>query len=128
MKKIDIEELIPNNFSFNGYALFRGCKGINTIDFIDFNTSIIYNMSYMFYDCISLTQIKNLSPVNSQDMSYLFYNCYNLNLVNFIFPENMTSNKVTNMESMFKECNTLFGIFLDMNFLYLLLKFFKNIL
>ena len=63
---------IPKNFTLNASHMFYGCTSIQTIDFTDFDTTIIYNMSYMFYNCERLIEVKNLSPINVQNMSYSF--------------------------------------------------------
>ena len=83
--------IIPENFSLNGFFMFYNCACIKTINFYDFDTTIIYNMSNMFRFCTLLTEIKNFSPVNVQDMSYLFYKCVSLTKVNFIFLQSMYS-------------------------------------
>ena len=99
--------IIPENFSLNGSYMFYKCDSITAVDFYDFDTAMIYNMSRMFAHCASLTEVKNLSPVNSKDMSYLFYNCALLAKANFIFPESKKSSQVTSMRYMFFSCKSL---------------------
>ena len=102
--------IIPENFTLNGSKMFYYCRSIQIIDFYDFDTSMIYNMSSMFRYCTSLTEVKNLSPVNVKDMSYLFYKCSLLKKVNFIFPQSMYSNQVTDMKYMFANCKSITSI------------------
>ena len=84
---IEVDNTIPNNFLLDASEMFKDCKNIKIIDFSEFDTKIIYNMSEMFSNCESLIEIKYLSPINAQDMSYLFNNCTSLTKINFIFPE-----------------------------------------
>ena len=63
-------------------------------------------MSWMFFDCSSLTNI-NLSNFNTQnvkDMSGMFFDCSSLTDINL---SNFNTQNVTNMFEMFKECSSL---------------------
>ena len=98
---------IPKNFTLNASHMFDGCSSIQTIDFTDFDTTIIYNMSYMFYNCKRLTQVKNLSPINVQNMSYSFCFCHSLTKIDFIYPESINTSQVMDMKYMFYYCERL---------------------
>ena len=111
-EKIQEEEytIILKNSSLNGSHMFANCGSLTIIDFSDFDTTLIYNMSYMFYYCTSLNEIRSLSPVNSQNMSYFLYYCYSLTKIDFIFPQSTNSSQVTNMKYMFYCCASLTSI------------------
>ena len=54
--------------------MFNGCSNISEIDFSNFDTMNVSNMSYMFNGCSSLTSL-NLSNLNTskvKDMSICF--------------------------------------------------------
>ncbi len=56
----------------------------NFFEFIYFTTNNIKDMSFMFYECSSLTSL-NLSNFNTNkvnNMSYMFYNCSSLTFFN----------------------------------------------
>ena len=88
---------------------------INDID-EDFNNEIkiklkginnISNMSYMFYECNSLSSLPDISKWNTSnvtDMSWMFYGCNSLSSLPDISKWN-TSN-VNNMGSMFSGCKS----------------------
>jgi len=78
---IDDEEYeIKQKFNIKNYnkkLLKIKLKGINNI----------INMSYMFYNCSSLSSIPDISKWNTNnvaDMSYLFYNCSSLSSITHI--------------------------------------------
>ena len=106
-EELESQYIIPENFTLNAYEMFKNCPRMKKIDFIDFDTNIIINMSHMFDSCKSLKEVINFAPVNSQDMSFLFYNCYSLEKIDFIFPDSMISERVMNMENMFFNCSSL---------------------
>ena len=110
VKTDEIYDIIPKNFTLNASQMFYNCGNIRYIDFSDFDTTLIYNMSYMFYYCTSLIEIKNLSPVNVQNMSRAFYHCYSLTKIDFIFPESMNSSQITDMRYTFCYCERLTSI------------------
>ena len=83
----------------------------NVKDIIEINL-ILYkkmaNMSYMFYDCSSLSSlsdIDNLNTNNVTDMSYMFYFCTSLSSLPDISKWN--TNNVTNFSYMFYFCSSL---------------------
>ena len=90
--------------SLNG--LFKDCKCIEKINFINFNRNDVVNMSNLFGGCTQLKKI-NLSNFKTNkvtNMSYMFSGCSSLieiNLSNFI------TNNVTDMQFMFYECSSL---------------------
>ena len=77
------EFIDQKNITLNAENMFKDCKVIETIDFIDFDISRIYNMKNMFYSCESLTHVYHFYPENVEDFSFLFYNCYELTYIEF---------------------------------------------
>ena len=67
---------------------FENCINLNSIDFTNFDTSNIIDMSYMFNECHELKEIKGINKFNTS--------------------------KVTTMRRMFQECNKLIN--LELNF------------
>jgi len=58
--------------------IFYKCFYIENIDFISFDTTIVNNMSYMFFGCRplkSLPDISDRNTINVNDMSYMFSGC-----------------------------------------------------
>ena len=87
--------------SFRG--LFKDCKCIKYINFINFKRIDIKDMSYMFYNCKSLQELdlNNYNTSNVFDMSYMFYNCQNLKE---LYLYNFNTQNVNNMSYMFYNC------------------------
>ena len=74
----NIVELIWNNEIRYCSYMFKDCVDITEIDFSNFNTSQVTLMSRMFYNCSSLTSIifDNFDTSNAKSMTYMFYNCF----------------------------------------------------
>jgi hypothetical protein len=102
--------IIPENFTLNAQNLFYECSIIKYIDFLEFDSSIITNMSHMFDGCSNLIEVKNLYPINVQDMSYSFYYCRSLKKFNLNLSEDMNITQVTNIERMFCNCDNLISV------------------
>ena len=87
--------------------MFNGCTKLKYLDLTYFNTSNVTDMSYLFYKCHKLKEIKGINIFNTAKVEYMdkmFNECYeleNLDLSNF-----NTSN-VTDMTWMFDSCNKL---------------------
>ena len=61
--------------------MFSGCENIRYINFSNFSTSNVKNMSDMFYGCSSLNSLPNISnwnTANVTDMSDMFSGCSSL--------------------------------------------------
>ena len=67
----------------NAEELFKDCNIIKSIDFQEFNMSIITNMKGMFHSCTSLEEIHKFDPTNVEDLSYLFYDCESLSSIEY---------------------------------------------
>ena len=79
-------------------------KGIHYIYFI--NDNLLTNMSYMFFNCLSLIEI-NLSSFKTQNvtnMSEMFCNCSSLKEINL---SSFKTDNVINMSDMFSRCSSL---------------------
>ena len=66
--------------------MFYGCESLTNINFFNFNSQNVIDMSYMFSGCRSLTNL-NLSNFNTQnvtDMSNMFSGCKSLKKENVI--------------------------------------------
>ena len=73
-------------------------KGINNIT----------NISYMFYECLLLSSLPDISTWNTNnitDMKYMFYEC--ISLLSLPDISKWNTNNVTNMKSMFDSCSSL---------------------
>jgi len=81
--------------TYNKNKLKITLKGINNVT----------NMSYMFYECSSLSSLPDISKWNTNnviDMSYMFSGCTSLSSLPDISKWN--TNNVTNMKCMFSGC------------------------
>ena len=87
----------------NSSYLFSELTALNSINFGNFNTSNVTDMSYMFWGCNILTtlNVPNFNTSNVTDMSYMFC-CDSLTSLNL---SNFDTSNVTNMEYMFLGCN-----------------------
>ena len=98
---------------FNGFY-DPNVEYIISIDFSFYNTSLIIDMSSLFYNCYSLVSI-NLDNINTSyvtNMSSMFSGCYSLQYINL---SNLDSSKVKDMEHMFSRCTELKS--LDLSFM-----------
>ena len=95
-----IIELIWNNPLSNCHAMFKGMSNILEINFTDFDTSKVTDMSKMFMDCEYLQNLdlSSFDTSNVEDMSYMFSGCSSLEHLEI---SNFKTSKVTNMERMF---------------------------
>ena len=79
---------------------------ITSIDFSHFDTSLIENITSMFYGCSSLKYV-DLSFFDTSkivDMSNMFLNCSSLEIIDL---SSFVTSSVTNMNSMFSGCESL---------------------
>ena len=87
---------------FNGFY-DSNAEYIISIDFSLYNTSLINDMSSLFYNCYSLTLINldNFNTVSVTNMNSMFSGCYSLQFINV---SNLNSSKVIDMGHMFSRC------------------------
>ena len=86
--------------------MFTGLNNIIKIDFSNFDTSLVEDMSYMFTNCNSLTSL-DLSHFNTSSVksfAFMFYSCYRLKYLNL---NNFNTSQVENMYVMFYNCSLL---------------------
>ena len=87
-------------------GMFAFCNNIKTINFIDFDTSLVTSMRIMFINCTSLISL-DLSGINTssvEDMYAMFYGCNSLKSIDL---SSFNTNRVRNMYSMFYGCSSL---------------------
>ena len=88
------------------HLMFGECKNIININFQNFNTKDVTNMSFMFYECSNLANL-NLSSFDTgsvTNMSSMFYKCSNLANLDL---SSFDTHSVTNMSNMFDECSRI---------------------
>ena len=79
--------------------MFEGCKALKSLDLSNFNTQNVTDMSWMFYNCESLTTIFCNSNWNVGYNVYdiaMFYNCRQLKGTNTAYNEYKTSIEMAN--------------------------------
>ena len=111
-KEGSIIELIWNNPLSNCHAMFKGMSHISEINFTDFDTSKVTDMSKMFMNCESLENLdlSSFDTSNVEDMSYMFSKCDSLKNIEI---SNFKTSKVKNMARMFEFCDELEYINID---------------
>ena len=87
------------------YGLFNGSEATK-IEILSCGSGI-EDMSYMFYNCMSLTKIifsNSFNTNNVKDMRLMFYNCSSLTELDL---SNFNTNTVKDMFGMFDNCSSL---------------------
>ncbi len=111
-------KVIANENSGYVFYDFRGVKEINFDN--NYDTSNATNMTNLFRNCTSLTEIdlSSFDTSNVTNMSAMFTMWKNQNLDNnlqkIIFGSNFNTSKVTTMRGMFTNCNKIKDIDLSM--------------
>jgi len=88
-------------------SMFQGCTSIEEIDFDNFQTSgKIKDMSYMFYNCANLKAIDLSKLITSsvENMNYIFASCKSLR---FLDISNFDLTKLTKTDEMFHDLEKL---------------------
>ena len=90
----------------NGAKMFNQYSSLTTVNFGNLVQSNFQDMNSMFQGCTSLEEVdlSNLNTALVTDMSNMFFNCEKLSSVNF---GNIDTSKVENMNYMFSDCYTL---------------------
>jgi surface protein len=103
---IDLKFINFSSSIIDTSQMFFKCSSLKTIDFGDFNTKNVKNMSYMFAHCSSLEKLDLLkfNTENVEDMSGMFYNCSSLEELNL---SKFNTNNVKDMSNMFSYCTSL---------------------
>lgn len=109
------DELFQNFECVSFCEMFSECETLKSIAFPPkFDTSKVVDMSYMFYNCMSLEELDlgMFNTSNVLNMSHMFHKCSNLTKV---IIRSFNAPKVTNLENMFRDCSSLvqlkFGLF-----------------
>ena len=91
--------------------MFYNCSSLTSLDVTHFNTANVRDMDNMFFSCSSLTSldVTNFNTVNVTDMSYMFFNCLSLTSLDVT---NFNTAEVTNMSYMFINCVALTSLYL----------------
>ena len=103
-----IKYIFPNKIKKTLF-MFSECKSLTNIDFSNFDSSIVNDISYMFNKCGKLNNI-NLAYFNTSnvtDMNSLFYECFKLNYVDL---SSFNTSNVEDMSYMFYSCIILNNI------------------
>ena len=101
-----IIKLIWNNPLNSLHCLFCNCSNITEIKFLNFDTSLITDISNLFENCYSLisVDISNLNINNVNLTRNMFYNCINLTSFNL---SKVDLSKIINMDKLFYNCKNL---------------------
>ena len=109
LKEVDLGGLDTSTVN-NMSSMFTNCTSLTNITFGDtFNTSNVTNMSSMFRGCSSLENLDLSKFDKSQvlNMSYMFKDCTNLKNLNL---SKFDTHKVSDMRYMFDGCKSLISI------------------
>ena len=87
-------------------GMFWECISLTNIDLSNFNTANVMYMDGMFNDCSSLASlnVSSFNTSNVRSMSGMFFSCGSLTSLNL---SNFNTANVTNMSGMFDNCHTL---------------------
>ena len=110
----DFKNLVQINFNNNFNTskvtnmswMFFNCTSLTSLDLSNFNTSNVTNMFDMFYKCSSLTtlDLSSFNTSNVTNMWQMFASCSSLTRLNL---GNFNTSKITDMCSMFNSCSSL---------------------
>ena len=93
-------------------GMFYGCISLISIpDISNFDISNVTNISGMFCLCSSLTSLPDISKWNTsniENMSFMFYDCKSL--ISLPDISKWDTSKVNNMSYMFSKCNSLISL------------------
>ena len=102
-------EFIINNNIFDLSYMFYECSSLSSVEEIsNIETTTFTNMSYMFYGCSSLSSLKGISSLETENvtnMSYMFYGCSSLSSLDEI--SKWDTENVKDMSYMFYGCSSL---------------------
>lgn len=94
--------------TINWFKFMEHITGIVHLDYL--NTSVVTDMSFMFFDCLSLTSldVTHFNTANVTDMFCMFCRCTSLTSLDVI---GFDVSNVTTMSSMFGDCSSLRTIY-----------------
>ena len=106
----EITEIDFSNFTTSNVidmsGMFYGCTSLDSLDLSNFDTSNVIDMGIMFYGCTSLNSLNlaNFNTSNVKFMDGMFDGCSSLNLLNL---SNFDTSNVEFMDGMFDGCSSL---------------------
>ena len=103
-----IENLNTANVTYMN-SMFKGCKGLTSLDVSNFKTANVTDMSNIFDCCSSLTSldVSNFNTANVRSMGEMFEWCYRLTSLDV---SKFNTENVENMTCMFWDCFGLMSI------------------
>lgn len=112
MKSIEGMEYLNTSMAWNMRYMFSGCSSLKNLDLSNFKTDKVREMTGMFTHCSSLTSL-DMSSFQTDDvefMEYMFYGCSGLTSLDL---SSFKTSMVENMFSMFGECYNLGTIYVS---------------
>jgi surface protein len=106
LKSIEGMEYLNTSMAWNMRYMFSGCSNLTNLDLSNFKTDKVREMTGMFIHCSSLTSL-DVSKFQTDDVrlvEYMFYGCSGLTSLDL---SNFKTDKVENMFGMFGECSNL---------------------
>ena len=105
LKKITFENFNTTNVKYMSY-MFYNCSSLTNLDVNNFNTNNVIDMSDMFSNCSSLTNLdlSNFNTTNVKYMGYMFNDCSSLTSLDL---SNFNTSNVKYMNFMFSNCKKL---------------------
>ena len=103
----NVSQPLIDSYVISGKPLSYRCHKItDKVEFKNFDTSAVTNMSYMFYYCgyIKSLDLSNFNTSSVTDMSYMFSDCSGLTSLDL---SNFNTSSVTDMGGMFNDCSGL---------------------
>ena len=90
----------------NMSSMFNDCNSLSNIDIKSLDTSSVQTMWNMFYGCVSLRSLdlSSFNTSNVTNMEYMFEDCYGLETINL---SSFNTSNVENMGFMFRNCESL---------------------
>ena len=88
-------------------------KNILSVDFTNFDSSMVQKVNSMFYGCSSIEEIDfdNFETSGEiEDMEYMFYNCESLKVIEL---SELKTSSVKTMNSMFAGCSSLTYLYIS---------------
>ena len=107
----------PNNVNerINMTKMFYNCKNLEIVTFANANFYFYPNdLHSLFYNCISLTSVEfnNFKTDYVKEISYMMYNCQSLETF-LLKNSNFSNSLITNMKGMFQNCKLLKSLHLS---------------
>ena len=110
MEYINIPKLNTEN-TMSLWALFSGCKKLNSLDVSNFVTSTVKDFNDIFANCSSLTEInfgeKSWDTAEGQYMRSMFEGCSSMKSLSL---SKFDTKNVEVMSNMFKDCSNLVSL------------------